>query len=152
MQLCFRFSFPFLRMAATEPRPHFQELRLSASPCSLGSLPDATIGARSSSEGLEACALSETRAELETGGPRVLWTCHPAPLSLQVSDHCDYVFVNGKEVKGRMDAVVNFTYQHLSAPLPMTVWVPRLPLQIEVSDTELSQIKGWRVPITARQR
>ena len=73
-------------------------------------------------------------------------------LSLQVSDRCDYVFVNGKEMKGKVDAVVNFTYQHLSASLHITVWVPRLPLQIEVSDTELSQIKGWRVPIVASKR
>ncbi|XP_012518898.1 PREDICTED: transmembrane protein 132C [Propithecus coquereli] len=71
---------------------------------------------------------------------------------IKVSDRCDYVFVNGKEIKGKMDAVVNFTYQHLSAPLHVTVWVPRLPLQIEVSDTELSQIKGWRVPIVASKR
>ncbi|XP_014642729.1 PREDICTED: transmembrane protein 132C, partial [Ceratotherium simum simum] len=71
---------------------------------------------------------------------------------IKVSDHCDYVFVNGKEMKGKVDAVVNFTYQHLSAPLHVTVWVPRLPLQIEVSDTELSQIRGWRVPIAASKR
>ncbi|XP_053445927.1 transmembrane protein 132C [Nycticebus coucang] len=71
---------------------------------------------------------------------------------IKVSDRCDYVFVNGKEIKGKMDAVVNFTYQYLSAPLHITVWVPRLPLQIEVSDTELSQIKGWRVPIVASKR
>ncbi|XP_069353597.1 transmembrane protein 132C [Eulemur rufifrons] len=71
---------------------------------------------------------------------------------IKVSDRCDYVFVNGKEIKGKMDAVVNFTYQYLSAPLHITVWVPRLPLQIEVSDTELSQIKGWRVPIMASKR
>ena len=76
----------------------------------------------------------------------------PSPLSWQVSDHCDYVFVNDKEMKGKVDVVVNFTYQHLSAPLHVTVWVPRLPLQIEVSDTELSQIKGWRVPIVASKR
>uniref|UniRef100_A0ABK0M792 Transmembrane protein 132C n=1 Tax=Rattus norvegicus TaxID=10116 RepID=A0ABK0M792_RAT len=71
---------------------------------------------------------------------------------IKVSDHCDYVFVNGKEIKGKVDSVVNFTYQHLSALLHVTVWVPRLPLQIEVSDTELSQIKGWRVPIVASKR
>ncbi|XP_048199093.1 transmembrane protein 132C [Perognathus longimembris pacificus] len=71
---------------------------------------------------------------------------------IKVSDHCNYVFVNGKEMKGKVDAVVNFTYQYLSAPLHITVWVPRLPLQIQVSDTELSQIKGWRVPIVTSKR
>ncbi|XP_069921847.1 transmembrane protein 132C [Oryctolagus cuniculus] len=71
---------------------------------------------------------------------------------IKVSDRCDYVFVNGREIRGQVDAAVNFTYQHLSAPLLVTVWVPRLPLQIQVSDTELSQIKGWRVPIVASKR
>ncbi|XP_063000396.1 transmembrane protein 132C [Elgaria multicarinata webbii] len=71
---------------------------------------------------------------------------------VKVSDRCDYVFVNGKEMKGKVNALLNFTYQYLSAPLQVTVWVPRLPLQIEVSDTELSQIKGWRVPIVSNKR
>uniref|UniRef100_A0A8C9Q1W2 Transmembrane protein 132D n=1 Tax=Spermophilus dauricus TaxID=99837 RepID=A0A8C9Q1W2_SPEDA len=71
---------------------------------------------------------------------------------LKVSDRCDYIFVNGKEMKGKVNAVVSFTYQHLSSPLEVTVWVPRLPLQIEVSDTELNQIKGWRVPIVSNKR
>lgn len=68
---------------------------------------------------------------------------------MQVSDRCDYIFVNGKEMKGKVKMMVNFTYGYLSAHLELNVWIPRLPLQIEVSDTELSQIKGWRVPITA---
>uniref|UniRef100_A0A7N4PE66 Transmembrane protein 132C n=1 Tax=Sarcophilus harrisii TaxID=9305 RepID=A0A7N4PE66_SARHA len=71
---------------------------------------------------------------------------------IKVSDRCDYVFVNGKEIKGKVDALVNFTYQYLSAPLQITVWVPRLPLQIEISDTELSQVKAWRVPIVSNKR
>uniref|UniRef100_A0A8C8SBS2 Transmembrane protein 132C n=1 Tax=Pelusios castaneus TaxID=367368 RepID=A0A8C8SBS2_9SAUR len=71
---------------------------------------------------------------------------------IKVSDRCDYVFVNGKEMKGKVDVLVNFTYQYLSAPLQITVWVPRLPLQIDISDTELSQIKGWRVPIVSNKR
>lgn len=70
----------------------------------------------------------------------------------QVSDRCDYVFVNGKEMKGKVRMMVNFTYSYLSAQLEMNVWIPRLPLQIEVSDTELSQIKGWRVPIITTKR
>lgn len=67
----------------------------------------------------------------------------------QVSERCDYVFVNGKEMKGRVRMMVNFTYGYLSTQLELSVWIPRLPLQIEVSDTELSQIKGWRVPVVA---
>ncbi|KAK9522443.1 hypothetical protein VZT92_018910 [Zoarces viviparus] len=71
---------------------------------------------------------------------------------LKVSDRCDYVFVNGKETKGKVKLVVNFTYSYLSAQLELNVWMPRLPLQIEVSDNELSQIKSWRVPILTSKR
>ncbi|KAG8456006.1 hypothetical protein GDO86_001986 [Hymenochirus boettgeri] len=71
---------------------------------------------------------------------------------IKVSERCDYVFVNGKEMKGKVGVIVNFTYQYLSAPLQITVWAPRLPLQIDISDTELSQIKGWRVPIISSRR
>ncbi|XP_039628020.1 transmembrane protein 132C isoform X1 [Polypterus senegalus] len=71
---------------------------------------------------------------------------------VKVSDRCDYIFVNGKEMKGKLKIAVNFTYEYLNAQLEMTVWIPRLPLQIEVSDAELNQIKGWRVPITSSKR
>ncbi|KAI5622155.1 transmembrane protein 132C isoform X2, partial [Silurus asotus] len=68
---------------------------------------------------------------------------------VKVSDRCDYVYVNGKEMKGRVRMLVNFTYSFATAQLEMNVWIPRLPLHIEVSDTELSPIKGWRIPTTA---
>uniref|UniRef100_A0A674BUQ8 Transmembrane protein 132C n=1 Tax=Salmo trutta TaxID=8032 RepID=A0A674BUQ8_SALTR len=66
---------------------------------------------------------------------------------VKVSDRCDYVFVNGKETRGRMRMVLNFTYSYLSAQLEMSVWMPRLPLLIDIANPELSQIKGWRVPV-----
>ncbi|KAM8887018.1 transmembrane protein 132B isoform 1-T1 [Spinachia spinachia] len=71
---------------------------------------------------------------------------------VKVSSNCDQVLVNGKEMRGRQSLAVNFTYLHLSAQLQLTVWVPKLPLQIDVSDTELSQVKGWRVPIVTNKR
>lgn len=72
--------------------------------------------------------------------------------SPQVSNTCDSIFVNGKEMKSRVDTVVNFTHQHFTSQLEVTVWVPRLPLQVEISDTELSQIKGWRIPVASNRR
>lgn len=60
--------------------------------------------------------------------------------------------MNGKELKGKVKMVVNFTYSYMSAQLELNVWIPRLPLQIEVSDPELSQIKSWRVPIVNTKR
>ncbi|XP_067114802.1 LOW QUALITY PROTEIN: transmembrane protein 132C-like [Osmerus mordax] len=71
---------------------------------------------------------------------------------VKVSERCDYVYVNGKETRGRMKMLLNFTYSYLSAQLEMSVWMPRLPLLIDVGDPELSQIKGWRVPVAAGSR
>ncbi|TNM89289.1 hypothetical protein fugu_003523, partial [Takifugu bimaculatus] len=80
-------------------------------------------------------------------------TCSSADMDvIKVSSRCDQVLVNGKEMHGRQSLVVNFSYLHLSAQLHLTVWVPKLPLQIDVSDTELSQVKGWRVPIVTNRR
>ncbi|XP_053131439.1 transmembrane protein 132E [Hemicordylus capensis] len=71
---------------------------------------------------------------------------------IKVSSSCDYVFVSGKESRGSMNAGVSFSYEHLSALLEMTVWIPKLPLHIELSDPRLSQVKGWRVPILPDRR
>uniref|UniRef100_A0A3Q0RQZ8 Uncharacterized protein n=1 Tax=Amphilophus citrinellus TaxID=61819 RepID=A0A3Q0RQZ8_AMPCI len=67
---------------------------------------------------------------------------------LKVSERCNYIYVNGKETRGKSRIMLNFTYGFLSAQLEMSVWMPRLPLHIDVADPELSQIKGWRVPVT----
>nr|XP_020739193.1 transmembrane protein 132B isoform X5 [Odocoileus virginianus texanus]XP_020739194.1 transmembrane protein 132B isoform X5 [Odocoileus virginianus texanus]XP_020739195.1 transmembrane protein 132B isoform X5 [Odocoileus virginianus texanus]XP_020739196.1 transmembrane protein 132B isoform X5 [Odocoileus virginianus texanus]XP_020739197.1 transmembrane protein 132B isoform X5 [Odocoileus virginianus texanus]XP_020739198.1 transmembrane protein 132B isoform X5 [Odocoileus virginianus texanus] len=71
---------------------------------------------------------------------------------IKVSNGCDSIFVNGKEMKSKVDTIVNFTHQHFTSQLEVTVWVPRLPLQVEISDTELSQIKGWRIPVASNRR
>ncbi|XP_074869781.1 transmembrane protein 132E [Carettochelys insculpta] len=71
---------------------------------------------------------------------------------IKVSSSCDYVFVSGKETRGSMNARVTFSYEHLSAQLEVTVWVPKLPLHVELSDPRLSQVKGWRVPILPDRR
>ncbi|EMP25707.1 hypothetical protein UY3_17210 [Chelonia mydas] len=86
---------------------------------------------------------------LTTGGAVAV---HSGLLFLQVSSSCDYVFVSGKETRGSMNARVTFSYEHLSALLEMTVWVPKLPVHIELSDPRLSQVKGWRVPILPDRR
>ncbi|XP_049909523.1 transmembrane protein 132C [Epinephelus moara] len=71
---------------------------------------------------------------------------------IKVSERCDYVYVNGKETRGKSKVMLNFTYSFLSAQLEMSVWMPRLPLLIDVADPELSQIKGWRVPASMGNR
>uniref|UniRef100_A0A670Z1E4 Transmembrane protein 132A n=1 Tax=Pseudonaja textilis TaxID=8673 RepID=A0A670Z1E4_PSETE len=65
---------------------------------------------------------------------------------LQVSDVCDAVYVGGKESRGARGVRVDFWHRRLHASLLFTVWAPLLPLRIELTDTSLEQIRGWRVP------
>ncbi|XP_007943100.1 transmembrane protein 132A [Orycteropus afer afer] len=65
---------------------------------------------------------------------------------LQVSETCDTVFVAGKESRGARGVRVDFWWRRLRASLRLTVWAPLLPLRIELTDTTLEQVRGWRVP------
>ncbi|XP_023509906.1 transmembrane protein 132A isoform X1 [Equus caballus] len=65
---------------------------------------------------------------------------------LQVSEACDAVFVAGKESWGARGVRVDFWWRRLRASLRLTVWAPLLPLRIELTDTTLEQVRGWRVP------
>lgn len=76
-------------------------------------------------------------------------TCQPVP---QICEGCDCALVSGAESRGRTSVMLNFTYGFLKAQLEMSVWVPRLPLRMDVADPELSQIKGWRVPVATGGR
>ncbi|XP_074810725.1 transmembrane protein 132A isoform X1 [Natator depressus] len=70
-------------------------------------------------------------------------SCPPGP---QVTDTCNSVYVGGKENRGDRGARVDFWFRRLHASLLFTVWVPLLPLRIELTDTTLEQVRGWRVP------
>ncbi|NXV73460.1 T132A protein, partial [Atlantisia rogersi] len=65
---------------------------------------------------------------------------------LQVSDACDMVFVGGKESRGARGARVDFWSRRLHASLRFTIWAPLLPLRVQLDDTVLEQVRGWRLP------
>ncbi|XP_031761480.1 transmembrane protein 132A isoform X2 [Xenopus tropicalis] len=61
---------------------------------------------------------------------------------VQVSDGCDFLFVGGKETQGALGVKVEFWLERLRASLSLSLWVPLLPLRIEVSDTNLQRLQG----------
>ncbi|XP_062433667.1 transmembrane protein 132A [Rhea pennata] len=67
---------------------------------------------------------------------------------LQVADACNAVFVAGKESRGARGARVDFWFQRFHASLHFTVWAPLLPLRVDLRDTTLEQVRGWRLPGT----
>lgn len=73
----------------------------------------------------------------------------PRPAPPQVSEACDAVFVTGEESLGARGVRVDFWWRRLRASLRLTVWAPLLPLRIELTDTTLEQVRGWRVPSPA---
>uniref|UniRef100_A0A8C4SJC0 Transmembrane protein 132C-like n=1 Tax=Erpetoichthys calabaricus TaxID=27687 RepID=A0A8C4SJC0_ERPCA len=74
---------------------------------------------------------------------------------LKVSGNCASIYVNGEEsAQGATAAVVEFYLESLRNTLTLSVWVPRIPLTIQLSDPHLSQIKGYpdvlaKLPTTA---
>ncbi|XP_063819186.1 transmembrane protein 132A [Pseudophryne corroboree] len=63
---------------------------------------------------------------------------------IQVSDGCDFLFVGGKETQGAVGVKVEFWLERLRSSLSLSLWVPLLPLRVEVSDINLQRLPGSR--------
>ncbi|CAG9783644.1 unnamed protein product [Diatraea saccharalis] len=66
------------------------------------------------------------------------------PIS-KVSSSCSSVYVDGSEIRGSSNASVIVKYGTYTGLARFTVWMPEYPLEIDVDDNRLSQIKGWKV-------
>ncbi|CAN0334394.1 unnamed protein product [Lampetra fluviatilis] len=75
--------------------------------------------------------------------------CHSGDVDvIKVSPACQYAYVQGNESRGSMRARIQVSYEHLRSSLDLAVWLPRLPLRIQLSDSELSLIRGWNIPLS----
>lgn len=74
-------------------------------------------------------------------------SCHSEDESvLKVSSSCSSVYVDGSEIRGSSNASVLVKYGTYTGLAKFTVWMPEFPLEVNVPDFRLSQIKGWKVP------
>ncbi|KAJ9590650.1 hypothetical protein L9F63_016321, partial [Diploptera punctata] len=74
-------------------------------------------------------------------------SCHSEDESvLKVSSSCSSVYVDGSEIRGSSNASVLVKYGTYTGLAKFTVWMPEFPLEINVADFRLSQVKGWKVP------
>uniref|UniRef100_A0A1B6D587 Transmembrane protein 132E n=2 Tax=Clastoptera arizonana TaxID=38151 RepID=A0A1B6D587_9HEMI len=74
-------------------------------------------------------------------------SCHSEDESvLKVSSSCSSVYVDGTELRGSWNASVLVKYGTYTGLARFTVWMPEFPLEVNVADFRLSQIKSWRVP------
>uniref|UniRef100_A0A8C4PX36 Uncharacterized protein n=1 Tax=Eptatretus burgeri TaxID=7764 RepID=A0A8C4PX36_EPTBU len=70
----------------------------------------------------------------------------------KVTPGCEMLYIDGTEKQGSRHARVYILYEEFSQSIELTVWFPRLPLLLEISDPELNQIKNWRIPILKAKR
>lgn len=56
------------------------------------------------------------------------------------------MYVDGSEIRGSSNASVLVKYGTYTGLARFTVWMPELPLEVNVADTRLNQIKSWKVP------
>nr|XP_008197339.1 PREDICTED: transmembrane protein 132B isoform X2 [Tribolium castaneum] len=74
-------------------------------------------------------------------------SCHSEDDSvLKVSSSCSSVYVDGSEARGSVNGSVLVKYGTYIGLARFTVWMPEFPLDLQVTDTRLSQLKSWRVP------
>ncbi|KRT83248.1 hypothetical protein AMK59_4705, partial [Oryctes borbonicus] len=74
-------------------------------------------------------------------------SCHSEDDSvLKVSSSCSSVYVDGSEARGSVNGSVLVKYGTYTGLARFTVWMPEFPLDLQVPDTRLSQLKSWKVP------
>jgi len=79
-------------------------------------------------------------------------SCHTNDDSaLKVSSSCTSVYVDGSETRGALNAEVKVKYGTFSGHGFFTVWMAEIPLELEIPDTKLSQIKSWKVPASVEK-
>ncbi|RWS30959.1 Transmembrane protein 132C-like protein, partial [Leptotrombidium deliense] len=73
--------------------------------------------------------------------------CHSSDESiLKVSPSCTSVYLDGSEIRGSSNATILIKYGTYTGSVNFIVWMPTFPLELKLSDSKLSQIKGWKTP------
>ena len=62
-----------------------------------------------------------------------------------MSSSCTSVYLDGSEVRGSTNATLVARYGNVESTSSLTVWVPEMPLDIQLDDAKLNQISGWKV-------
>lgn len=74
-------------------------------------------------------------------------TCHSLDeSSLKVSQSCTSVYFDGSELRPSVNSTIIIKYGSFTGYCSFVVWMPKIPLEIKVGDSKLSQIRGWRIP------
>lgn len=104
----------------------------------------AVISAKQVHQPMRVFAVSESG---RAGDVTLQASCHSHDESIvKVSPSCTSVYLDGSEIRGSTNATVAIKYGTRQGQATFVVWMPRLPLELQMSDSKLSQIKGWKTP------
>ena len=69
---------------------------------------------------------------------------------LQVSQNCDHIYLDGSEIRGSKNASILVTLmkqesRQYTTSVYVQIWIPEHRLDIQLSDSKLSQVRGWKI-------
>jgi len=65
---------------------------------------------------------------------------------LKVSPSCTALYLDGSESKSSINATILIHYGAYTGTASFQVWMPKLPLELDVSDDQLSAVNSWKIP------
>lgn len=64
---------------------------------------------------------------------------------MKVASNCSHVYLDGTERRGSHNVTIITKSGRHTSFIHLTVWIPKIPLEIDLSDGKLSLIRGWKV-------
>ena len=65
---------------------------------------------------------------------------------LKVSPSCTALYLDGSETRSSINATILIHYGAHTGTASFQVWMPKLPIELDVSDDQLSAIHSWKIP------
>ncbi|KAL4002802.1 hypothetical protein ACH3XW_4970 [Acanthocheilonema viteae] len=66
---------------------------------------------------------------------------------VKASPTCSSIYVDGSELRGMSKVKVHIHFERLTSSIEVTVWYPRLPITVWLSDPVLNAIKDWQIAV-----
>lgn len=70
---------------------------------------------------------------------------------LKVSPSCTALYLDGSETRSSINATISIHYSTFNGVSSFQVWMPKLPIELDVSDDQLSAVHSWKIPHLKQQ-
>lgn len=71
---------------------------------------------------------------------------------LKVSPSCTALYLDGSETRSSINATISIHYGAFNGASSFQVWMPKLPIELDVSDDQLSALHSWKIPHLKQQQ